>query len=391
MRTTLIFIFSFLFWTPLLSQNNNKYDEKMVAITKDIANKIRNKSENLKVAVWDFTSTLKTKKEQDELGEFISQDFSIHFANINDKIQVLDRDHFKQIMNEHGLHSEGYIAPETAKKIGQFTQADAVITGTVDVGYNSLILRIKIIDIETASQLAGSKAYIPISEDLKVILKKTDFKGIPSLLLRTNPSEKENNTRTSPIKDCEKKNTGDYFFKNTTGRTQLVDITRGIGTYIIKSARLENNEVFGLLNLPVDGYNFKAYVDGIRVVGNIGAKKSGHFRIEKCKSFTYYLGSSVVSETKKSERDIVKNKKNYQICFNNIGSNRHSWGDIKVTLYKNGKKMKIIDVRNGQKKCIHDLSPNTTYNYIYRNIMIGNKRGEVLTEQEISTVQMKNH
>mgnify|MGYP005989820403 CR=1 FL=1 len=389
MRTTLIFIFSFLFWTPLLSQNNNKYDEKMVAITKDIANKIRSKRKNLKVAVWDFTSTLKTKKEQDELGEFISQDFSIHFANINDRIQVLDRDHFKQIMNEHGLHSEGYIAPETAKKIGQFTQADAVITGTIDVGYNSLILRIKIIDIETASQLAGSKAYIPINEDLKVILKNTDFKGIPSLLLRTNPSEKENNTRTSPIKDCEKNYTGDYFIKNTTGRTQLLDIRKGI-TYS-KSYRIENNQTLSLLNLFAGDYYFTAYVDGIRVVGNIGAKTKGQFRVEKCKSFTYYLGSSVVVETKKNGESSVNSKKNYRICFNNVGSNRHSWGDIKVTLYKNGKKIRSIDVRNGQEECIYNLSPNSVYTYTYRNFLIGTKKGQILIEEEKNMVQMINH
>ncbi len=390
MRAVLIFIFSFFFFTPLFGQSNNKYDEKMVAIAKNVANKIRNKSENLKVAVWDFTSTLKTKGKQDELGEFVSQDFAIHFANINDRIRVLDRDHFKQIMLEHGLNSEGYIAPETAKKIGQFTQADAVITGTVDVGYSSLILRIKIIDIETASQLAASKEYVPISEDLRVILKKTDFKGIPSSKPRTNPSEKENNTRTKSVGDCEKQNTGDYFIKNTTGRVQLVDIRGGLGSQI-KSARLDRGETLSLLNMPARGYNFNAYVDGIRVVGNIGAKKSGHFRVEKCKSFTYYLGSSVVEETKKDVKRPANAKKNYRICFDNIGSNRHMWGDIKVKLFKNGTKLKTIDVRNGQKKCVFNLIPNSVYNYTYRNLMIGNKSGEVLTEQEITTVEMKNH
>lgn len=390
MRYSLI-IFSFLFSNLLLSQSNNAYDQKMVEVAEDTANKIRNQIENLNVAVWDFTSTLKTKGEQDELGEFISQDFSIHFANINDRIQVLDRDHFKQIMLEHGLEFEGYIAPETAKQIGQFTHADAVITGTVDVGYNSLILRIKIINIQTASQLAASKAYIPISEDLKAILKETDFRGIPSNQPRSNTSEKENNTRNQSTDACELNNTGDYFIKNTTGRTQLVDVVGRFSGYK-SSYRIENNQTLSLLNLPVDNYQFTAYVDGIRVVGNIGAKTNGQFEVKKCKSYTYYLGSSTSNtQTINNETDLNPNrKKNYRICFNNLASNRHSWGDIKVTLYKDGRMIKTLDIPNGKESCAYNLVQNQVYTYKYRNRLIGNRSGEILVEDEKNMVNMKN-
>jgi len=101
--------------------------------------------------------------------------------------------------------------------------------------------------------------------------------------------------------------------------------------------------------------------------------------------------SSEDSGIKKNEESSVNRKKNYRICFNNIGSNRDRWGDIKISLYKDGTRIRSLDVENGQKKCIYNLSQNSVYSYTYRNRLIGEKSGEVLIENEINTVSMKNH
>jgi len=262
----------------------SNFDQAMISLANEVAQRVQSKNK-LQVAVWNFTNT---RGASSELGNYIARDFSIHFTNASSGFQVNDRDHMEQILKEHELNTEGFVDPATAKEIGRLVAADAIVTGTVDVGLHHLRLRIKIIDTETGRHFAAGLRNLPIDENIKIILEETEF-DTPSKSKSSTPrldsGETEKDARQTE-EDCEHLNTGIYCFTNQSNVAYLIDI-RGVSNGFRQSITLDPGQDRCLYDVPSGTYSYSKYPNKLRIVGS---NDKGSFRVEACKSITYKLG-----------------------------------------------------------------------------------------------------
>jgi len=301
--------------TKSISQEVTKYDKAMIALANDVAQRVK-EGKKLKVAVWYFHDTF---GKRTELGNYIGRDFSIHFTNASDGFEVIDRDHLEQILQEHNLNDSGFINPETAKQLGQVIAADAIITGTVDVGLHHLRVRIKVINTESGAHISAALASIPIDENIKYILHGTginETKNIDERKRRLDRSETyEDPSATSS--DCEQQNTGNYCFRNSSKKSYQLDIKyipTGPNPNNINSAYrgkrytsiLEAGKDACFTDLPTGNYTYTMYDSKIRGQTRLSWDETrGTFRVEKCKSLSYKIDGpgmgSIYSEEKNPE------------------------------------------------------------------------------------------
>ena len=261
----------------------SEYDQVMISLAEEGGSRAKS-SDKVRVAVWYFTDTF---GKRSELGDYIGRDFSIHFTNVKG-LKVLDRDHFEQILSEQELNERGLIDPSSAKRIGMLLAADAIVTGTVDVGLHHLRVRIKIIDAETGLQFAAALRSIPIDSNIGVILEETGFeKQVKDTRDRMNQHEEGNDQRTTN-RECENLKTGDYHFKNGTEYGYLIDVT-GSNNFK-KSFTIEAKQDVSLFDLPEGTYVFKLYRNKIRTTQ--GPTQTGSFRIARCESISYTISPS---------------------------------------------------------------------------------------------------
>ncbi len=279
------------------------FDRKMISLAEEVANRIQSKNK-IKVALGDFTDSF---KEKNTLGDYIADDFSIHFTNASDNLEVTDRHNLKQLMKEHKLNAEGYIDPSTAKRIGMLIAADAIVTGTVDIGLHSLRIRIKIIDTETGLHFAAALRNLPIDENIKVILKDAGFESsVKPEGKRINTNEESNNKRTTN-KKCESLKTGDYYFENKSQYSYLIDIKSSINSYK-KTITVSKGQTTALQDLPSGTYTFKMYKNNLRTTA--GPTQQGSFRLKSCQSITYSILKSKEYDITDDFYKAVKKKRN---------------------------------------------------------------------------------
>ncbi|WP_298762586.1 FlgO family outer membrane protein [uncultured Polaribacter sp.] len=275
-----ISIFSFF---GSYSQDYTDFDKSMISLAEEVAKRIKSKNK-LKVAIWDFTDSY---KRVNALGNYIREDFSIHFTNASEGLEVINRENLNMIFKEHQLNEEGFINPATAKQLGMLDAADAIIIGTIDKGLHNLRLRIKIINTESGLHFAAALRNLPIDENIKVILEQTGTLQPKKKIIETkrvNSNEKYNDASLTN-KKCELLKTGDYCFKNTTNSTYLIDL-RGVNNRVKKSINIGKIQDACFYDLPEGNYEYSMYKNGIRALLQ---DIKGSFRIEKCKSLTYKI------------------------------------------------------------------------------------------------------
>lgn len=279
MKSNILIILILCFVQCLQSQNQTAYDNAMISLANNVAKQAKQKSK-LKVAVWNFTDTY---GKETELSKYLTEDFEIHFTN-SEGLQVVNRHNLKkQYLAEHKLTADGFIDPNTAKKMGMISAADAIITGTVDAGLHTIRVRVKTINTETGFQIAATAKNIPIDENIRYILPTTDKinrqENRDKNKSRVNTTEKYNNPK-STNKRCESLNIGDFCFTNYTNKDILIDI-RQRNTRLKHSITISAGANECLNDLPVATYQYSLYKSGIRILmQNI----DGSFRVEKCKS-----------------------------------------------------------------------------------------------------------
>lgn len=161
----LAFLCAFLSLCSVLAQN---FDADLEDLAKELAKKIDSKNKT-KVALWGFFPENDSKNT---LGNFLSEDFSIYLADHAHKFVLIDRAHLKVILKEHRLNFEGHIDEKTAKRLGKILAADAVIVGTYTVLSSELRLRVRVLDTETALQVAGAIGTLPMNDDIARLLGK---------------------------------------------------------------------------------------------------------------------------------------------------------------------------------------------------------------------------
>ena len=166
MTTRTIFLL-FLFFLPLTATSQS-FDKKLEKMAADLAEKL-NEKEKTKVAIWSF---LPDDKKGNPLRDLLTEDFSIHLANYANTFSVVDRSQLKTALKEHRLSGDGYIDEKTAKQLGKFSAADAIVTGTYSILRTEIKLRIKVLDTETALQVAGLSGSLPMTPNIARMLGK---------------------------------------------------------------------------------------------------------------------------------------------------------------------------------------------------------------------------
>lgn len=285
MKGIKIIICLLIYHAALMAQSD--FDSELRMLAEKVAIQIAD-SKKTRVAVWDFVST---QGEATNMGRYVAEDFSVYFTNAGkNKFSVMDRNHLAQLLKEHKLNSAGFIDPNTAKELGKINAVDAIITGTVDIFETKLKVRIKVLDTETALQIAAELGYLPVDENI------ASFLGVPGMgqpesantasnrgfNSPVNPSEQYNNPGTVS-KDCATKNTGDYYFENKTAHRVRV---RGDAGYL-SLLYLAPGETGAYFNIAAGKHHFQVNIWNNGERGDtIGM---GEFLVEKCKSKTYLI------------------------------------------------------------------------------------------------------
>jgi TolB-like protein len=161
-------IFSRLLTFLLLSQPVLAYEQEVKQLSAQMAEVIT-KSGKKSVAVVDFTDL---QGNVTELGRFLAEEFSVALAMAAKDFQVIDRTNLKTLLQEHKLAATGIIDPQTARKVGEITGVQTLVSGTTTPFGDSVRLSVKVLDAATARVLSGFTADIPRTKAIEELLAK---------------------------------------------------------------------------------------------------------------------------------------------------------------------------------------------------------------------------
>lgn len=291
--------------------------DNLKKFTADVIAKAIKKQHIKKISFWDFTDI---NKETQPVGTYISELMSV-YANDIDSVLVMDRMHLKTILQEHQLKSEGFIDQNTIMQLGKFSDVNAVVVGTIILNENGkdFQLMVKVLTTNEAITASSGEETFPIDDKISSVvgIKVNNSDNQNSSPNRgfnrpINSNEQYNNAATVN-RDCDKNNTGDYCFYNSTKSnvrvfvdyyTRLVYNGEIFGeeantTFILKSG--ESKCVYEILANPGKnlhtfnmnrGHHFRVE-PGVTTAADIFNGTTiideGDFIVEKCKSKTYTI------------------------------------------------------------------------------------------------------
>src|ERR1017187_819009 len=119
------------------------------------------------IAVVDFTDL---QGNTSELGRFLAEEFSVALLRTHKGFEVVERNYLKAILSEHKLAATGLIDPSTAKKLGQFTGADALVTGSLTPFSEHVRVAVKVLATDTARIIAADDADLPKTQPIADLL-----------------------------------------------------------------------------------------------------------------------------------------------------------------------------------------------------------------------------
>lgn len=193
-----------IFSGPLYGQD--KYDEVLARIADGI-------NASLGLAPVSTVLVSEFKRINDEgcnVGQLITMDFEAALLNKPHTYKLLDRANLEALAEEHTLAMKGMMDDEQRmREAGKILKADAIVFGTYRLVGNTLLVRVKAVDIQTTEQLAIVPATCAPSTTLKDLCS-----GQPSENVK--PIGKTASGAESPSKKaspCEK-STGSYCFRN---------------------------------------------------------------------------------------------------------------------------------------------------------------------------------
>ncbi|MCX7590987.1 MAG: CsgG/HfaB family protein [Kiritimatiellae bacterium] len=145
------------------------YEKEIRSMAGTLADSIA-KSGKKTIAVVDFTDL---QGNVTELGRFLAEELSVALASTGKGFEVVDRTHLKAILAEHKLASTGVIDPATARKLGQITGVEALVTGTITSFGDSVRLTVKCLDTATAKVILAAATDIPKTKAVEELLSKS--------------------------------------------------------------------------------------------------------------------------------------------------------------------------------------------------------------------------
>jgi hypothetical protein len=161
------------FSEPLLGQET--FDKGLSEMSETLSKRIGTK--NIKrVAVLKF---IDQGEHNDALAEYIAEEMSVYLTNNNEGFDVYDRHYLAQVLDEHKLNMSGIIDESTAKQVGEFSGADALVVGRFSILGDFVKIWVKVIDTQTAMQIAAENATLPIDKTTRLLINSVSTQPAP--------------------------------------------------------------------------------------------------------------------------------------------------------------------------------------------------------------------
>jgi len=191
MHRLFLIIMAVLVLLALISSPSFAYEKEIKSLSSSMAENIV-KAGKKTIAVVDFVDL---QGNVTELGRFIAEEFSIALTIGRKGFKVVDRTHLKTILKEHKLVITGMIDPTTAKKLGQISGVDALVTGTITPFGDSVRLTIKVLDTATGDVIDALSGDIAKTKAIEELLTKGIDIGaqtsVPSTPAPSRPTAKQ--------------------------------------------------------------------------------------------------------------------------------------------------------------------------------------------------------
>ena len=172
-------LLSLIFFPPFSPVSSLAYEKEISGLSSIMAAKIA-KAQKKTVGVVDFTDL---QGNVTELGRFLAEELSVAITGAAEGFEVVDRTHLKSILQEHKLALTGLIDPSTARKLGEITGIQALITGTITPFGDSVRLSVKVLDVATAKIIVATSGEIPKTKAIEELLTR----GIPGEIAQPQP------------------------------------------------------------------------------------------------------------------------------------------------------------------------------------------------------------
>jgi len=151
-----------------IPQSSLAYEKEIKRLSSTISENIV-KAGKKTIAVTDFVDL---QGNVNELGRFIAEELSADLLDVAKGFEVIDRTHLKSILAEHKLSMSGLVDPNTVKKLGQITGAEAIVTGSVTPFGDSIRVSAKVIATDTARVIGAGKGDIAKTKAIEELLAK---------------------------------------------------------------------------------------------------------------------------------------------------------------------------------------------------------------------------
>jgi curli biogenesis system outer membrane secretion channel CsgG len=107
-----------------------------------------------------------------ELGRFLAQELSDQLVAITRQVAVVDRANMQFLLREKNLSAEGFVNPESSKKIGNLIGIDTVILGSITPLGQNIRMSLRAIALETGKVVASQSVSLPITGDLSALYNR---------------------------------------------------------------------------------------------------------------------------------------------------------------------------------------------------------------------------
>ncbi len=200
-------------------------DEELNSMACELAIKIENR-EIQNLAVWQFEDL---DASSETLGKHLSEDFSSYLLNSSNSLRVFERDQLDKILDELRLQNSGLIEQSTAQKLGAFTGVQAIVTGRYSIINNKIKLWIKVIETESAFQIAAFSRELPFD---KKYFQPVKAKNTPKPV-KFGKLKIKNKKRKSIIITLEGNNTTKTYQVDRKASSEILELEPGVYTCTI--------------------------------------------------------------------------------------------------------------------------------------------------------------
>lgn len=151
---------------PSLSRAQG-YEVELKAVADKLVSKLEAANQH-SGTVLDFTDL---QGDTTELGRFLAQELSDQLVAASKTMSFVDRANLQYLLRENKLSTEGFINPETSRKLGNLIGIDTTIFGTVtQIGDRTVRLSVRAVAVETGKIVAAQSANLPVTEGIAAML-----------------------------------------------------------------------------------------------------------------------------------------------------------------------------------------------------------------------------